>query len=55
MGAHSIGYKQIILLEGIDFEEIQYNEGFGYKFKQVLDFSIKNLEPDEIKEFVKLN
>lgn len=49
MGSVPVGYQKIVLLKGICFEEVQYGEFGGFKFKPVPEFSIVELLPDEIE------
>lgn len=49
MGAVPEGYDQIILLDGVNFDTVQYGDNIGYKFKPVPGFEIKNLSDSEIQ------
>lgn len=49
MGAVPEGYDQIVLLEGVEFNTIWYDENIGYKFKPSSGFKIKELSNLEIE------
>lgn len=48
MGAVPKGHEQIMMLEGVSFDEVLYDD-VAYKFKPTPGFEIKNLSDDEIK------
>ncbi|RBP00001.1 type II TA system antitoxin MqsA family protein [Rossellomorea aquimaris] len=49
MGVVPEGYEQIVLLDGIQFETVQYGENIGYKFKPAPGLEITELTEDEIQ------
>ncbi|GEN46659.1 Panacea domain-containing protein [Alkalibacillus haloalkaliphilus] len=49
MGAVPEGYEQIVLLDGVEFDTIQYGENIGYKFKPSPGFEITELTDEEIQ------
>ncbi|MGJ9459631.1 Panacea domain-containing protein [Oceanobacillus sp. CF4.6] len=49
MGAAPEGYEQIVLLNGVQFETLQYGEKIGYKFKPSPGFEVTELTEDEIQ------
>jgi len=49
MGAVPLGNEQIILLDGVSFEQVIYGENIGYKFKPTKDYLIKELTLAEIQ------
>ncbi len=49
MGAFPEGFEQIILLDGISFDMVLYDENIGYKFKPAPGFEIRNLSETEIE------
>lgn len=49
MGAVPECYKALVLLDGVSYEEVQYDEYIGYKFYPAPNFQIKFLSDGEIK------
>jgi len=49
MGAVPEGYEQIVLLDGVKYETMWYEDNIGYKFYPAPGFEIKELTQDEIK------
>lgn len=49
MGAVPEGYEALVLLEGVEYDEVQYDEYTGYKFKAPLDFKVEKLSDAEIQ------
>lgn len=49
MGAVPEGYEQIVLLQGISFDTVMYEENVGYKFKPTLGVETKSLSSSEIE------
>lgn len=49
MGAVPLGYEQIVLLDGVQFDTLQYGETIGYKFKPSPGFEVTELTGDEIQ------
>jgi putative zinc finger/helix-turn-helix YgiT family protein len=48
-GALPVGHDQIILLENVCFETVEYGENVGYKFKPIQGFEGKYLTDQEIE------
>lgn len=48
MGAVPEGYEKLILLDGVFYEEVQYDEYIGYKFYPAPNFKIQLLSKEEI-------
>ena len=49
MGAVPDVYKSLLLLEGIEYDEMQCNENISFRFKTPADFEIKFLSDTEIQ------
>lgn len=49
MGAVPEGYDEIVLLDGVEFDTVLYNENIGYKFRASPGFEIKELSELEIE------
>ena len=49
MGAVPEGYETLVLLEGVEYDIVQYDEYIGYKFKATLDFKVEILSDTEIQ------
>ncbi|MGM8213438.1 type II TA system antitoxin MqsA family protein [Virgibacillus sp. W0430] len=49
MGAVPEGYDQIVLLDGVQFDTVQYGESIGYKFKPSPGFERKELTVEELE------
>ncbi|WP_240373965.1 type II TA system antitoxin MqsA family protein [Bacillus piscicola] len=49
MGAVPEGYDQIVLLDGVQFDTVQYGENIGYKFNPSPGFQITELTEEEIQ------
>jgi putative zinc finger/helix-turn-helix YgiT family protein len=49
LGAVPERYEVLVLLEGIEYCEVQYDEYIGYKFKAPLDFKVETLSNAEIR------
>ncbi|MDD5604137.1 MAG: DUF4065 domain-containing protein [Eubacteriales bacterium] len=47
LGAVPEGYEQIVLLEGVNFDTLMYDENIAYKFKPTPGFNIKKLTVSE--------
>jgi len=48
MGAVPEGHKTLVLLDGVFYDEVPYDDYVGYKFKPAPDFKIKLLSESEI-------
>ena len=48
MGAVPEGYEQIVLLEGVTYDNKLYGENIAYKFKPTKDYKIKFLSNDDM-------
>lgn len=48
MGAVPLGYEQLVLLDGVCFEEVRYDASIGYKFKPVDGFKVQVLSESEL-------
>ncbi|MGI6488054.1 MAG: type II TA system antitoxin MqsA family protein [Syntrophothermaceae bacterium] len=48
-GAVPEGYETLVLLDGVEYDEVQYDEHVGYKFKASKDFKVKRLCDTEIQ------
>lgn len=48
MGAVPLGYEQIVLLDGVCFEEVRYDQSIGYKFKPADGFKVQVLSESEL-------
>lgn len=49
MGAVPDGYKNLLHMDGLLYEEVAYNEAIAYKFKAPAGFEIDCLSPSEIE------
>jgi putative zinc finger/helix-turn-helix YgiT family protein len=49
MGAVPEGFEQIVLLDGVSFDIILYDENIGYQFNPTPGFEIRNLSEAEIE------
>ena len=49
LGAVPEGYETLVLLEGVEYDVVQYDEYIGYKFKAPLDFKVEKLLDTEIQ------
>lgn len=49
MGAVPEGYKNLLLLDGVQYEEIPYNENIGYKFEAPANFRAEQLSGSEVQ------
>lgn len=49
MGAIPEGFEQIVLLDGVSFDTVLYDDNIGYKFKPTSGFEIRNLSEPEIE------
>jgi len=49
MGAVPLGYEKIVLLEGVEYNEILYADYIGYEFIPATDFMVKNLNVEDLR------
>jgi len=54
LGAVPEGYEQIVLLDGVSFDTVLYNDNIAYKFKPTPGFEIKKLSDSEIESIDKI-
>ncbi len=49
MGAVPERYESLVLLEGVEYDEVQYDDYIGYKFKTIQGFQVEKLTDTEMK------
>lgn len=54
VGAVPEGFEQIVLLDGVSFDTVLYDENIGYKFKPTPGLEIRNLSEPEIETIDKI-
>ena len=49
MGAVPVGHDEIVLLDGVSYDEVHYDENIGYKFKPTPDFIVRKLTKTDLE------